>query len=104
MEKRINMKPPNVGKLSQNFEEHGNNIIKCIDSGLDIKKEKIRGKDPKDITESEKEILKCSEADYISKLLKNLQKKNIFKKIDECVEVEQIKPILQEIRDSTNLK
>jgi hypothetical protein len=56
MEKRINMKPPNVGKLSQNFEEHGNNIIKCIDSGLDIKKEKIRTKDPKDITEKDKEI------------------------------------------------
>ena len=54
MEKRINMKPPNVGKLSQNFEEHGKNIIKCIDSGLDIKKEKIRTKDPKDITEKDK--------------------------------------------------
>ena len=97
------MEEPNVSKLSKNFEIHGQQIIKSLNGGLDKKKQKIREKDPNSLTEGEKEILKCSEADYVKKLLANLQKKDLFKKIDEAMEIEHIKPILKDIKDSSNL-
>lgn len=93
--------PPkvNLKAVNKRIEKQADEIFKAMLSNLNNKKEKIKGKDPKDLTNEEKEIIKGNDVQYFTKLYENLEKKQKIKNIEEITDLKQLTPYLEDLND-----
>lgn len=93
--------PPkvNLKALNKRIEKQADDIFAAMLSNLMNKKDKIKEKDPKALTNEEKEILKGNDVQYFTKIYENLEKKQTVKNIEEITDLNQLQPYLPDIKD-----